>query len=304
MAFEAVTEQAIQAQDTPQPDNQTQSEPATESLGLEGASGQPVVTDLSKLQKFSIDGKEYSYDQLKQERLKHEDYTRKTQEVADERRKFQTEAKYASNYRSDLRTVRAQPWKAAEFYKLYPDEYHDEVKWIEQMYKSNPAMWSKSDGQPAGQPGQTKQEQPDVQELVERLISSRLKPFEEEKRVAQEKTMLAQMDSREVKLKQKYPNANQFEVYAAAEFLAKGDQDNPDGRELTEADWDRVFRDSHERTLKSFKDWQAVGFKQQTQANRTLKDVQGGGGIPGEAPVVAKNIKQATQMFMKGNGAS
>lgn len=309
MAFEEVTAQAQQALETPQPDNQV-TEPG-QSLQTEQGdpSQQPApaetIADLAKLNKFKLDGKEYTYDQLKQERMRAQDYTRKTQELSDQRRQFQQEAKFATNYRSDLKTVRTKPWMASEFYKLYPSEYHDEVKWIEQTYKSNPGLWSTS-GQPAqGQaPQSAKQEQPNVEELVERLVSNRLKPLEEREKRDQERAILAEMDSRESKLMSKYPNANKFEVYAAAEFLAKADDINPEGRELTDDDWEKVFKDSNERTLTSFKSWQAQAFNKQTQTSQKLKDVQGGGGIPGEAPVVAKNLKEAKAQFEKLMGVS
>lgn len=303
MAFEQAHQAMEQAINTQAPDTQTSAPEASPQVDV--TTGQPQtqtpqsVADLAKLQKFMLDGEELTYDQIKKERLRQKDYTRKTQELAEEKRTFQSESKYAVNLPKDLDVLMSQPWRAAEFRKLYPDQYHGYADRIERMYKDAPALWSKSEA-PKEQAPQA--QQPDIEKMIEDRISNRLKPYEEKDRREQEKTYLAQMDATEAKLIQKYKRANKFEVYAAAEYLAKGDENNPDGRELNDQDWEKLFKDSHDRTVALIKQAQTEDFNEQKLANNKLKDVQSGGGIPGEAPVVAKDIKAATKRFLNAHG--
>lgn len=306
MAFQSVTDEAvqqIQSTGSEGADTQTPSEsssaPDVQAEPSQGAKQLEAVADLSKFKKILLDGQELSLDELKKERLRESDYRRKTMELAEERKQHQESAKFDVAYRSDLKVIKSQPWRAAEFYKMYPSEYHDEVKWIEKLYKDNPSLWA--DGEPQGQKQATRPDQgPDLEKLVEEQISRRLKPLEEKEARERERTYLAEMDSRETKLMQKYKRANKFEVYAAAEYLSK-EGDNGEPRALTDTDWEKLFKESHERTVDMIKQAQAEEFNNQKQANAKLKDVQSGGGIPGEAPVVPRSLKEAKEHFLRLN---
>lgn len=306
MAFQSVTEQAIEqaqqstdsvAQDNPQ--GSTGAPEIQAEQGQEAKQQIEAVADLSKFKKVLLDGQELTPEELKKERMREADYRRKTMEHAENVRQHEQSAKFDINYRSDLRVIKSQPWRAAEFYKMYPADYHDEVKWIEQLYKSNPGLWT--DGQGQGQASPKQAEAPhDIERLIEDKLSQRLRPFEEKEKREQERTYLAELDARETKLLQKYPEANKFEVYAAAEYLSKEGNDGQP-KALTEGDWEKIFKDSHERQEAKFAARQAQTFNNQKQANRKLKDTQSGGGIPGEAPVVPRSLKEAKEHFLRLN---
>lgn len=309
MAFQSVTEDAVQQLQSPQSEStdnpqgsvaaqSNQAEPGEVAKQLD-SNELEAVADLSKFKKIKLDGQELSLDELKKERMREADYRRKTMELAEERKQHAEAAKFDVNYRSDLRVIKSQPWRAAEFYKMYPADYHDEVKWIEKLYRENPSLWT--DSEQKGQAVQQQQQnQPDVERLIEDKISRALKPFEEKEQREQERTYLAQLDARETKLLQKYPEANKFEVYAAAEYLSK-EGDNGEPKALTDADWDKIFKDSHERQEAKYAARSAQTFDKQKQANQKLRDVQSGGGIPGEAPVVARSLKEAKEHFLRLN---
>lgn len=278
---------------------ETAPQQATEEIQAAPEAKSPQeIADLAKLSKFMLDGKEYTYDELKKERMRLEDYTRKTQELAEKRKTFETESKYAVNFDKDLEVLMAQPWRADEFRKLYPKEYHRHADKIERLYKQAPALWSTSETQDQGQQRST--QQPDIKKLIEETVSERLRPMEEKEARDAERTYLAEMDARETKLMQKYKRANKFEVYAAAEYLSKEGEDGQP-KQLADQDWEKLFKDSHERTVAMIKEARADEFNQQKQANKQLKDVQSGGGVPGEAPVVPRSLKEAKEHFLRMN---
>lgn len=106
-----------------------------------------AVADLSKYKKIVIDGQELSLEDLKKQRMLEADYRRKTSELAEQRRQHELGAKFDVNFRADLEVVMQQPWRASEFYKMYPPEFHAQVKQIERMYRSNPSMWASDQGE-------------------------------------------------------------------------------------------------------------------------------------------------------------
>lgn len=270
--------------------------PSQEAPGKPSPEGQApeakptAVADLSKFEKILLDGEELSPQDLKKQRMLEADYRRKTTELAEARRQHEEGAKYDVNFRHDLQVLMDQPWRASEFYKLYPPEYHAQARKIEQMYKANPGLWTQ------GETAESQTDNSDLEKLVEERINQRLKPIEEREQRETQKAHLAQLDAIETKMSAKYKRANKFEVYAAAEYLSK------DGKELTDKDWERIYKDSHDRNLSMIKQAYAEEFNQQKAVNQKLKDVAPGGGVPGEAPVVAKNLKEAKDLWMKSMG--
>jgi hypothetical protein len=193
----------------PAPDNQpTGSEgqsPSGEQTSQEAKL--QAVADLSKFEKFVLDGKEMTIEELKKERMLEADYRRKTRELAEERKQHSESAKFDVNYRKDLKVIKAQPWRAAEFYKVYPPEFHDEVRWIETLYQKNPSLWT--EGQESQQQQQSaKSNEVDIEKLIEDRISQKLRPLEEKEAREAERAFIAEMDAREAKLKSKYSRAH------------------------------------------------------------------------------------------------
>jgi hypothetical protein len=284
----------LEQQITKSADNQPNAEPASD-LAPEGGTepakqSLEAVADLSKFQKILLDGKELTLADLKKERMLEADYRRKTMEHAEKAKRFEQESKFAVNFPKDLDVVMQEPWRAAEFYEAYPEQYHAQVRRIEQMYKQNPAMWAQDQGETEQS---NSDNSVDVESLVEERIQRALKPFQEKEEREQQKLHLAQLDAIETRLTAKYKRANKHEVYAMAEYLSN------DGKELDDAAWEKIYKDSHERNLKMIKAAYAEEFNQQKAAGQKLKDVPSGGGIPGEAPIVPRTLKEATAQIMK-----
>lgn len=256
-----------------------------------------AVADLSKYKKVKIGDEEISLEDLRKQRMLEADYRRKTHELAEQRRQHELSAKFDVNFKADLDVILRQPWMAKEFYKIYPQEYHAQVKQIERMYQANPNLWASDQGEEIQQ---SQNQSVDIERLLEEKLNQRLKPFEEKERMEQQKLHLATLDAIETKLTAKYENANKFEVYAAAEHLSKETEEFPNGRELTESDWEKIYKDSHDRNSALIDKAVAKKFNQQKATNNKLKDVQGGGGVPGEAPFKAKSIREATEAMLKG----
>lgn len=69
--FNQAEDSAVEATVNPQTATPQNNQPTTQEL-----------IDLASVQKFKIDGKEMTFDQLKKSMMLHSDYTKKTQSVA------------------------------------------------------------------------------------------------------------------------------------------------------------------------------------------------------------------------------
>lgn len=271
---------------TPQPE--ASGSPTQETQTQEAKS--QAIADLMKFDKVLLDGEELSPAELKKQRMFEADYRRKTMEHSEKVKQFEQSSKFATALPKDLDVLLEKPWLASEFYKIYPPEYHAHAKRIEQMYRQNPGLWTQGETQ--------SDNSQDIEKIIEERINQRLKPIEEREELAQQKASLAAIDAIEAKLSKKYEEANKFEVYAMAEYMAK------DGNELSDKDWEKIYKDSHDRNLARIEKRQASRFNKQKETNQTLQDVAPGGAVPGEAPVVAKNFREAKDMLMKSLGGS
>lgn len=227
---------------------------------------QEEIAELEKLARVKFDGREWTPEQLKKSIMMHSDYTKKTQEIAQDR-------KFFDNLPHDLAKVRTNPQLVHEFKKVYPEKFHNYLDML-------------------GVNEEPKQEKPvDLtgipKELIERL--HRVESYVKEKEVA---VAEASLDKTISTLAQKYPSANEDVVLAKAQaYLDRGD-------ELTEEAWDKLFKENHDKMEAFFETKYKDRLTKTKQAAKQAKDTRSGGGIVGEAPK-KMSIKEATEQAIR-----
>ena len=105
----------IETLDNESPEVESSTEGSEEIL--EQKAEQPSVLDLDSVDKFKFNGREWTPKDLKSAYMMQSDYTRKMQEIAQDR-------KYADNLSTDVSAVLANPELAEQFKKIYPPKYH------------------------------------------------------------------------------------------------------------------------------------------------------------------------------------
>lgn len=242
----------------------------------------PSIADLDKMDRFKFDGREMTREELKSSYLRQQDYTRKTQELAEQRRAFEQDRKFYENLNADLRMVQQNPALANEFIKIYPQRFHSALR----------------DVLNGGQPASTQQTQqqnrgPDV-DMMSRMAN--LEKFYHDQEVSKNET---QINGTIDKMSSKYPDAipelvigRVFEAYTQ---MLKND---PQAK-LTSQMWEDTFKsvDSFmkDRVNTMYKSKQ----QEQLKANKRSGDVSAGGGTVGRAPQKFKDLKSVTEFAVR-----
>lgn len=230
------------------------------------------IIDLDSTDKWKYGGKEWTSQEWKDSHLMHGDYTKKTQALAEERRAFEDGIKrYYDNLDTDLKSVASNPALVAEFKRIYPEKFHaylDNVIRKEQATGANP----NSSAIP--------------QEFMKRFES--LESSIQEQRV---NAINAELDAKFSVLQKKYPSAIEEMVLTRADGILKR------GHVLDDKQWDQFFKDSHDQIEAHYKKTYGQKVKEQQSANLKGKDIAGGGGVPGRAPVEAKSIRAMSNLL-------
>lgn len=252
----------------------------TESLETSKASTPETtkeeILDLDKLERFRFDGKEWNPKDLKNSYLMREDYTRKTQEVAEAR-------KYADNFKYDVQALVKQPSLMDKFASIYPKEYVQAAKEILSLAKSQQVAPSPNNQTPAPQidPNFVK-EIDEIKGWIQEQNQQRQQQLQE-----QASTWL---DNQYEALGKKYPNAAKVEeiVTARADYLMN------QGHKVDEKVLDKLFSDLEKEVTDRFLVPQQNKVKEQLKTGLRGKDV-GKGGVPAsEGPRQYKSFKEAT----------
>lgn len=222
-----------------------------------------AILDLSKAEKFMIEGKEYTWDQLNKERLLMSDYTRKTQELAEQRRQIEEQTRYTDNLEVDLRSLKQRPELISEFKKIYPERFHAMADLILDGLTPQQAVQQGTSLDPRT-----------IQKYVEPLV----KPLQEKLDKYETEALTKQMDAVLQTMKTKYPSAE--EEYAIGRLRALADQNVP----ITEQKIEEVFKFFHEKDTQAKEAYHREQLKKQSEANKKAKDMGAGGGTPGQAP--------------------
>ena len=271
--------------------------PSTESVGSsnnqEHLSSQDVV-ELEKLAKFKLDGREYTLQDLKKERLLHSDYTKKAQKLAEERRQYDSqlseyktwkaEEKYRVNLRADLDFIRQNPSAAAKFIEIYPESFHGELQ----------KVLNEISGQQQSSASQQQQQNQfkSYEQLQQESRLARLESFYNEQEIAKQTTSINQtIDKMKSKYTDAIPEMAIGRVYEAFnQMLAQ----NP-GAKLTERIWEESFKAVDSEMKNLLKNRYGNLVKKQVQANEKGKDVGQGGASVGRAPPKFKNLSEVTK---------
>ena len=244
-----------------------------------------AIADLSKFQKVTIDGKELSIDDLKKSMLRQDDYTRKTQEVAKER-------KYYDNLQIDLSAVRQNPSLAADFKRVYPAKFHQYLDLILQK-----------DAAEAEQKGQASQLPPEVMQKLEKY-DQMFGTLEQKAQQEQVNAIDAKLQTIEGNLSKKFPYADTVFAYTLAqEAKAKWEQENgqPMPPEILDEKFlEPFFKASHNHQEATFKKWQKEQVTKARSSHKEASDIGRGGGTPGEAPNKLK-LKDVAEYFLSNN---
>lgn len=258
--------------EAPEVESQLSTEaPQTQVSGSEQLQDSPSITELDKLEKFRFNGMELTPKELSQQMLRYSDYTRKTQEIAEER-------KYYENLHYDLDAVKTNPSLANKFREVYPEKYHRYLNYVT----------SESREQAKGQSQAQTQLPPEITSRFEKIDK-----FEQYLREQEVKAAEAELESTLQPLAKKYPMADEEAALARAQSLVS------QGVELNQQTWDKIFKGLHDKSEALWKSHQSAQVQKQKEAGRKAADVGSGGGIPGAKPQLPRTIKEATKMALE-----
>lgn len=233
----------------------------------------PSITELDKLEKFRFNGMDLTPKELSQQMLRHSDYTRKSQEIAEER-------KYYDNLHHDLDAVKTNPSLANKFREVYPEKYHRYLNYVSSVSPEQ----AKGNGS-----------QQDKMQLPPEIMSrfEKIDKFESYLREQEVKAAEAELTNMIEPLKKKYDLVDEEAALARAEALLK------QGVDLNASTWEKIFKGLHDKSEQMWKARQSAEVQKQKEAGRRGADVGSGGGIPGGKPQIPRTIKEATKMALE-----
>lgn len=225
--------------------------------------------DLDAASSWKFQGETYTPDQWTEIHSKANQYGEASKYIEEDKR-------YWANVNYDIEKVLKDPSRAEDFKQVYPERFH---VLLDRVLNSNQR-------QDVVQ-GETNNVLP--REIGEKLsdYERRLQQFEQKAFQAEVQAASARIDAILPNLLKKYELADQEKVlFEAEKFLNKGGK-------LTDAVWERLVREDHQRTTaRADKFYQAKLKSQLTQAEKG-KDTGAGGATPGAAPVKPKSLSEA-----------
>lgn len=252
-------------------------EASTETAPEEGTGQEqektPELTDLSKLEKFVFKGEEMTPEDFERSLLRQQDYTKKTQALAEER-------KYFDNLSADLETVKQNPRLAEEFKRTYPEKFHGYLN-VLGIQSSEMQQGARDEGHQAQIPS----------ELI-----GRIEKLEGAITAREKEALDARIDAIEKDLSPKYKHANLPDVYGAAQEFMK--REGIDPKTINAEILEPFFKASHDYFTQQFKEWQKEALQSQRDANKKGSDIGRGGGTPGEAPQ-RMSMKEAEEAMIE-----
>lgn len=264
---------------------------ALEPAQADNPSAQPVETagegspaqtqaqealDLNSVQKFKFEGREWTQDEFKKSFLMQQDYTKKTQALAEER-------KYSDNLADDLRRVSQDPKLADSFKSIYPEKYH---AYLDFVLKTAEAGTGTAAAKPLEQeiPAEYQKALKDVQDVKSWMTEQRNKAID------------AEIDAVFDKYSKKHPHVDSEMVLVRAQNHLKT------AGKLDDAAWGDIFKSVEDQQKKLFETWQSSQVKEQKTNSQKAFAGSPGGATPGTAPRVPKTIAEATKMFLEDHG--
>ena len=231
------------------------------------------ILDLDGVSNFKFQGQTYTPDQFQEIYQGYQKYGEASKYMEEDQR-------YQANVEHDIEKVLRNPARIDEFKQTYPERYH---KYLDRVLNSNQRGTENS-----GQAGQL------PKEVMDKLSSYEQRIAMQEQRAFQSDVAAAsaKIDAILPNLLSKYEMADQDKVlFEAEKILSKGGK-------LTDAAWERIVREDHERmTSKADKVYQAK-LKAQVTKGKQGADTGPGGATPGGAPVMPKTFAQAQEAMI------
>lgn len=244
---------------------------------------QPSIIDLDTMEKFKFGGREWTPKELKSAYMMQSDYSKKTAEIAQER-------KFSENLIHDLRTIRQKmadnPAIIDEFKRIYPKKYHAYADEMLDLLRS-----TQKPTQQMQQP-QSPSLPPEIQRKID-LLEEKMGTYERNTFEAEVAKHASELERTLSTLSQKYPFADEEQVLSRAQALRER------GEELDQKAWDGLFKMVNEKNENFLKQRQSEMIKKQNTANQKAKDVASGGGTPAQAPRKFRTIKEASEAAIK-----
>lgn len=242
-----------------------------ENEGLEASTEntQDDIVDLDSLERFKLNGEVVTKEELGKMAMRQSDYTRKTQEIAEER-------KYVSNLGADIQTLASNnfdPQLVEKFKEIYPEKYHGAIQYFLNNSKQERAE---------GTPDDVEQK---VKQLFEKQFGPHLKDLQSFKQEAYEQKVEAEskwLDNQFDTLSKKYPYADDEVVNS--KLIAEIEKARQDGRkyEISEGVLEKIFKADNERLKKKFEHIGNSQAKSQLEVNKDAFDTGKGGSPVGE----------------------
>lgn len=243
-------------------------------LGAEGEQAQEASEpiDLDKVDTFIFQGQKYTPEELNKAILRQSDYSRKTQEVAQEK-------KFITNLSADLEYIRENPDQVENFKKVYPEHYHKYLDFV--LAKDNSARPEDGVDDDYDLPPQIQERLKKLDKLEE--IEAKLQRQEQKEYESQVAMAEKQIDNIFSKFQDKYPYAVEDVVLNRVQSLLDENRDNP-GFQLTENTWERVFKAVNNHYQKHFESRYRNQAEAQLKDSERASDSAPGGMAPGRAP--------------------
>lgn len=243
-----------------------------------------AILDLDKVeQRFRFNGKEWDKKEFQDSLLRQDDYTRKSQALAESR-------KYATNFPYDAARVMAGQATVEQFAQVYAKapEYVQAIRQLMGGIQSKPTAPSTQ------QPSEA--ERPWKQDL--KLIEEKVGKWEEEKTQAAIETAKVELDSIFSDLEKKFPDANSELVNSRllAALQSGHDVVSEDGKFKRNV-IERLFETNQKENLERYTKRYGEQVKKQKEANGKGIDAGKGGGVPGSAPVTPHTFKDARKLI-------
>ena len=280
---------------------------STQSTSTSNGSNAPDaasnVFDLTKAEKFMWEGKEMTPDDLRKNLLRQQDYTKKTQQIAEDRRRFEEERrtfiqqqeeteKYNSNLDADIQNVLRDPSLESKFKEIYPQKYHgalDQALTRQFGDKTSPDHEVKS----------LKQQLQAINGRFQQQDIERAKTaFETE--VRQNSEIL---DSNIARLATKYPHADEDSVLARAEYMATALKKDATFNDNFSKLLEKLYQENHSFHEKRYQQIYKSKVEAQKNKNDLGKDIGRGGGTPATAPTKMK-LKDVKNHILASQGIS
>lgn len=243
------------------------------------------LLELDKLEKFKWRGKEYSPKDLENMTLMRQDYTKKTQELAETR-------KFVDNFDYDLDKVLENPNLMAKFKEVYPPQFVEKAEKILQRVwgqkETDNSQVTKKEATPdSGLPPEIADKLSKLDRLEKWMLSQ-----EEEKYNARVESIQKELDSKMNEFASKYKFADRDAVENKLSALIDH------GQEITPEVIERVFKEKHEGYLKLAREEIKQEQQKQLKANAKAREAGPGGDAPAAAPKTL-NLKQAREAMLR-----